>query len=81
MGWGGGDANASTGQRPETLLILLQCLGKLPITNNCPVQNVSSAKVGKLRIRVIFSLLFQNFMTFLNTGIAQRYFGLSSRAP
>lgn len=61
--WGGGDAIASTGQRPEMLLIILQRLEQLSIANDCPVQNLNSAKVEKPGIR-IFSPLFQNFMTF-----------------
>lgn len=35
------------------LLKILQCIGQPPITNNCSFQNVSSAKVENLNLKLL----------------------------
>ena len=81
VGCGVGDASAFTGQSSEILLILLQSLVRLSVTNHCPVQNVNSANAGNLELEWYFLYCSKISWHFYNSGIAQRYYGLSSTPP
>ena len=81
VGFGVGDASAFAGQRAEILLTLVQCLVQLSITDHCPVQNVNSANVENPELEWYFLYCSKTSWHFYNSGIVQRYYGLSSRPP